>query len=44
LGYRGLVIGERKNREQSGVGLRLPPQSKKVRQEDVLKGFVRSSF
>jgi hypothetical protein len=36
------VIGERKCREQSGVALRLPPQSKKVRQEDVLNASARS--
>jgi hypothetical protein len=34
------VIGERK----SGVALRLPPQSKKVRQEDVPNASARSSF
>jgi len=33
-----------KGASKSGVALRLPPQSKKVRQEDVPNASARSSF
>jgi hypothetical protein len=41
---REVVISERNSCEQGGVALRSPPQSKKVRQEDVPNASARSSF